>query len=92
MTGLVNLMEETVLEKIDQLWKETNYCKCERCKMDIAAYALNRLPPKYVQSVEGKMLHKFVTHTTQTDVEITAVVYKGIQIVGAEPHKNSNVY
>ena len=53
---------------------------------------MNRLPPKYVQSLEGKMLHKFVTHTTQTDVEITAVVYKGIQIVGAEPHKNSNVY
>ena len=33
MTGLVNLMEETVLEKIDQLWKETDYCKCERCKI-----------------------------------------------------------
>lgn len=92
MTGLVNLMEETVLTKIDQLWKQTDYCKCERCKMDIAAYALNRLPARYVQSFQGKMLHKFEASTTQTDVEITAVVYKGIEIVGQEPHKNSNEY
>jgi len=92
MTGLVNLMEETVLEKIDQLWKQTNYCKCEKCRMDIAAYALNRLPPRYVQSFEGKMLHQFEARTTQTDAEITAVVYQGIKVVGDEPHKNTNEY
>ena len=41
MKGLSNLMEETVLHKIDQIWQETDYCKCDKCKMDIAAYALN---------------------------------------------------
>lgn len=92
MTGLVNLMEETVLQKIDQLWKQTDYCKCEKCRMDIAAFALNRLPPRYVQSREGKMLHKFDASTTQMDVEITAVVFKGIQIVGDDPHKNANEF
>lgn len=92
MTGLVNLMEETVLSKIDQLWKQTNFCQCDKCRMDVAAYALNRLPPRYVQSVEGKMLHKFDASTTQMDVEITAVVYKGIQIVGEDPHKNTNEF
>ena len=92
MTGLVNLMEETVLNKIDQLWKQTNYCTCDKCRMDVAAYALNRLPPRYVQSMAGKMLHKFDASTTQMDVEITAVVYKGIEIVGDDPHKNENTY
>lgn len=92
MTGLVNLMEETVLEKIDQLWKGTEYCQCEKCRMDIAAYALNRLPPRYVQSLTGKMLHKFDANTIQMDAEITAVVYKGLQIVGSEPHKNDNQF
>ena len=92
MTGLVNLMEETVLEKISQLWGQTEYCKCEKCRMDIAAYALNRLPPRYVQSFEGKMLHQFESRTTQTDVEITAAVFQGIKIVGEEPHKNTNEY
>ena len=67
MTGLVNLMEKTVLDTID-------------------------LPPRYVQSFEGKMLHQFEARTTQTDVEITAVVFQGIKIVGEEPHKNTNEY
>ncbi len=46
MTGLINLMEETVLNKIDQLLPATDYCKCESCRMDMAAYALNRLPAR----------------------------------------------
>lgn len=54
MTGLINLMEETVLNKIDQLLPGTDYCKCEHCRMDMAAYALNRLPAQYVQSMKGK--------------------------------------
>ena len=56
--------------------------------MDIAAYALNRLPPRYVQSKEGEMLHKFDASTMQMDVEITAVVCKAIQVVGEDPHKS----
>lgn len=88
MQGLSNLMEGTVLHKIDQIWPQTNYCKCDKCKMDIAAYALNRLPPRYVQSKEGEMLHKFDASTTQMDVEITAVVCKAIQVVGEDPHKS----
>ena len=88
MKGLSNLMEETVLHKIDQIWQETDYCKCDKCKMDIAAYALNRLPPRYVQSKEGEMLQKFDASTMQMDVEITAVVCKAIQVVGEDPHKS----
>ncbi|MDD7403702.1 MAG: late competence development ComFB family protein [Butyribacter sp.] len=88
MEGLTNLMEETVMHKIDQLWPQTDYCKCDRCRLDIAAYALNRLPARYVQSLEGAMLHKFATSTTQTDIEITTVVFKAIQVVGEEPHSN----
>ena len=46
MEGLVNVMEESVLHKIDQIWKTTDYCKCDKCRLDIAAYALNRRPPR----------------------------------------------
>lgn len=86
MEGLVNMLEETVLNKIDLLWKGTDYCKCEQCRLDVAAYALNRLPPRYVHSVEGAMLHKFEASTTQTNVEITACVYRAIQMVGEDPN------
>ena len=55
MEGLVNMMEETVLKKIDMLWETTDGCKCQKCKLDIAAYALNRLPPRYVHSLQGNL-------------------------------------
>ena len=37
MEGLVNMMEETVLKKIDELWETTDGCKCQKCKLDICA-------------------------------------------------------
>ncbi len=90
MTGLINLMEETVLNKIDQLWAGTDYCKCDSCKMDVAAYALNRLPPQYVQSLKGKVLYQFASSQTQRDIEVTVAVSNGIEIVGKSPHKNTH--
>lgn len=86
MEGLINLMEETVLEKIDHLWPNTDYCKCERCKMDIAAYALNRLPAQYVQSLKGKVLYRFESNRIQRDIEVTVAVSQGIEVVGKSPH------
>ncbi len=90
MTQLVNLMEETVFNKIDELWTNTEYCKCESCRMDIATYALNRLPPQYVQSLKGKVLYRFASQQTQSDVDVTVVVEKAIGIVGNAPHRNTD--
>ena len=40
---LVNLMEELVINKLDSTLDRFNCCKCDKCKKDIAALALNRL-------------------------------------------------
>ena len=77
MEGLTNMMEETVLSKIDQ------------CKIDIAAFALNRLPPRYVHSLAGQLIHKFDASTTQMDAEITACVYNAIVRIGEDPNHDS---
>ncbi len=92
MVGLTNLMEETVLNKIDQLWKNTEYCKCDNCRLDIATYALNRLPAQYVQSIKGKVFYQFEVTQIQPDIEVTVAVSKGIEIVGKSPHKNVQVH
>lgn len=91
MEGLINMMEETVLHKIDQLWEGTSYCKCQKCRMDIATYSLNRLPARYVSSMTGAMLHKFDAHTIQMEAEITACVFKALQIVGNNPDHDDDV-
>ena len=89
MEGLTNMMEETVLTKIDQLWQTTDYCKCDQCKIDIAAFALNRLPPRYVHSLAGELIHKFDASTIQMDAEITACVYNAIVRIGEDPNHDT---
>ncbi len=92
MEGLINMMEETVLRKIDQIWEGTDYCKCQKCRMDIATYALNRLPAHYVSSLAGAMLHKFDVHTVQVEAEVTACVVQAVKLVGENPtHDNERV-
>lgn len=86
MEKLTNIMEETVLEKIDQLWPQTDYCKCDICRMDIACYSLNHLPSKYVTSFKGVMLHNYDAHTVQSEAEITACVFQAIKRVGESPN------
>lgn len=46
--NLVNLMEELVISRLDATILRFNYCKCNKCRKDVAALALNRLKPRYV--------------------------------------------
>lgn len=44
----VNLMESLVLRHLDTVIQRFNCCRCDRCRRDVAACALNLLPPQYV--------------------------------------------
>lgn len=85
MEGLVNMMEEAVCNKIDKIWSTTDYCKCDKCRLDIATYALNRLPPRYINSLKGKVIQQFDAFNIQTDAEITTWVATAIKVVGEAP-------
>ena len=51
---VVNVMESAVLGKMDSILARFQCCRCDRCKKDILALALNRLPPKYMVLSEGE--------------------------------------
>lgn len=53
-TAVVNTMEALVLEKLDSVLARFQCCRCDRCKKDIVALALNKLPPKYMAIPEGQ--------------------------------------
>lgn len=53
-TILVNAMESVVLEKLESVLARFKCCKCDRCKKDIVALALNKLPPRYRVLQEGQ--------------------------------------
>lgn len=53
-TVVVNAMESAVLAKLDTVLARCQCCRCDRCKKDIVALALNKLPPKYMVLSEGQ--------------------------------------
>ena len=44
----LNVMQEIVEEKADKYMGKANMCCCPRCRIDVIALTLSRLPSKYV--------------------------------------------
>jgi len=61
-------------------------CCCERCRADVKALALNKLPPRYVVSVGGDVYSHFQALNMQNQINITAAVLTAIRIVRESPH------
>ena len=80
---LKNYMEEMVFEQLDKVLTKFDGCKCERCRLDIAAYALNHLPPKYI--VSNEVFSKLSTLHQQFCIDIVSEVSNGAQLVMANP-------
>lgn len=86
---LKNLMEDEVMYIVNQLLSERkDMCTCNKCKLDIAAIALNVLPPRYVVTEIGKLYGKVDNMSYQLDVDIITEVTKAIEIVKNSPHHN----
>lgn len=47
-TVLINIMERLVIQRMDAAFSKFKCCRCDRCKKDVAAIALNKLVPRYV--------------------------------------------
>jgi len=81
-----NYMEDCVSDMLDSVLDEIHSCKCERCRYDITAIALNSLPPKYVVTKRGQLYTKLNALQQQFDVDIIAAITKAAVIVNRNPH------
>lgn len=88
-----NFMEDAVKDVVEILLRDRNdICKCIQCRTDIIAFALNRLPPRYVVSERG-LTHAFLEQlqNSKWDQDIISVVNLGIEIISKrtrEYHKS----
>lgn len=81
-------MEEVVLNSIEGILDDINVCKCQICIMDIAALALNDLPPKYVATEKGELYSKVNSLRNQFEVDVIAAITKAAVLVKRSPrHK-----
>lgn len=87
MEGLKNLMEDNVEQMLNRLLPTMPHiCSCNDCKLDMATYALNRLPSKYARTSAGAVFHRFDTLTPQVEAEILSVVVSSMELIGGHPH------
>ncbi len=83
--ALENIMESIVRDRLDKMIAEQNVCKCKQCYVDILAIALNKLPPKYVNTHKGELLVRILETTSQNLIDIDVEITKAIQIVSKNP-------
>ena len=87
--GMKNYMEDIVGAKLDQLLPKLGVCPCERCKLDIYAYVLNKMPPKYVVTRKGTIYAKLNLLQSQFDVDIITHVTQAANMVKADPRHDA---
>ncbi|MDP6685963.1 MAG: late competence development ComFB family protein [Candidatus Omnitrophota bacterium] len=81
-----NYMEEAVLEELnDVLAQLKDTCKCERCREDMLAYSLNRLPAKYVVTVLGNVYTKLHQLKAQSKADITVQLMEAVKVIKKSP-------
>lgn len=83
--ALVNMMEIIARQKLDDMLAKLDCCKCEKCYLDMLAFALNNLKPMYVNSKEGELFSKVKSMSYQNTVDIDVAVASAINIVSSSP-------
>lgn len=83
---VVNMMEKMVWDKLDVvLAKKEGICRCEKCRADIAAYALNKLKPRYVSSEKGEVFVKAQCMDVDLSAAILVALTEAVEVVGKNP-------
>lgn len=90
-----NVMEDIVLNKVNELFEqearthERGVCTCYQCRLDVAAYVLNRVEPGYVVSSRGiAHLESDYQGKLQRDADLVALITEGIRKVGRTKRPN----
>lgn len=81
---LYNVTEKLVLNKLDATLKKMNCCRCDRCKEDIVAIALNNLKPMYKVATKDEIKQK-IHELQDMGSEVTTEVIKAVLIVRKNP-------
>lgn len=82
---LINANEELVRQRLPELLKEYDCCKCEKCVDDIMAIALNNIKPAYVNSAEGVLFKRINSTLPQISADIDIEILKAINMVSSNP-------
>ncbi|MCM8812306.1 MAG: late competence development ComFB family protein [Candidatus Omnitrophica bacterium] len=92
-TAPYNIMETLARNYLkNMLATRKDICTCEQCYEDILAYALTRVPPKYVTTDKGAMVLLVENSKAENSAVILRELMAAVNVVSANPvHKTSAV-
>ena len=85
---LKNLMEDYAIATLDHILDDLDCCKCEKCRLDIASYALNRLPSKYVATTQGELMTKLCEFDHNFEARVIAALTMAADVIKKNPNHN----
>lgn len=85
MSQIKNYMEEIVFSLMREVLEDINVCCCDKCVIDIAAIALNDLPPRYIVSEKGELYSKINSLKQQFEVDVISAITKAAVLVKRSP-------
>ncbi len=81
-----NVMQILVEEKAEKYMRMFGLCCCDKCQLDVKAYALNHLPPKYVVMAENERVPKLTVYESKYSSDVTAQLIQDYKVVMTHPH------
>lgn len=80
-------MEDAVEYQLNKILPTMpDVCACDKCRLDMASFALNRLSPQYVRTDTGALFQKLNNSSQQAEVEVLKTVINAIEIISAHPN------
>lgn len=82
----INVMQILVEEKADEYMKMFGICCCDKCRVDVRAYALNHLPPKYVVLSQNERVPRLTVYENRFASDVTSQLIQACKKVMLTPH------
>lgn len=81
-----NIVEGLVWDSLDGVLEtKPDACKCEKCRADIVALALNHLPPKYVVTEMGETIARAEGLDNKVRIAVLVALAEAVELVSSRP-------
>ena len=83
--ALINVTEQIVEKRMQEILLTIDCCKCEKCMGDMVAVVLNNLKPAYVNTDKGMLFKRVNSMLPQSATDLDIEILKAITLVSANP-------
>lgn len=85
----INVVEKLVWENLEEVMAyKPDMCKCDKCKLDVVTYTLNRLDARYVASPEGELYARAECLGKDFHIALIVTLTEAIEVVYNNPKHN----